>query len=200
MCPGLADHLTDDRLSVAERSALVLDRELYPLGGGYVLPDAIDGLALRAGLVAVSASDRRVAELDTAAWVWGARAVPPAQVELASPIGLAPRLSAVAAGHTREVRLAESDVTRIGSLWITTRARTALDLLRYRDELSYRPEIVRDLVTPSGFAELDRMLNARTRLPHARRARARLARLRIASGLDAHDERIGSPDPAVSHR
>ncbi len=167
----------DGGFSVAERSALVLDHELYPLMLGLMLPDAIDGVALRAQAVATARATRLVAELDTAAWIWGARAAPPPRPEFASPLGLAPRLSATAAAQIREVRFDPDELTEIAGQKITTRRRTALDLVRYRTDTDYRPETVRALIDPSEISLLVMSLSRTRRLPHARRARARLSLL-----------------------
>jgi len=167
----------DGGFSVAERSALLLDHEVYPLMLGLVLPDAIDTITLRAQAAAHSTMTRLVAELDTAAWIWGARTAPPVRPEFASPIGLAPRLSAAAAVRVREVRFDRDELTEIAGQRITTPRRTALDLLRYRTDIDFQPETVRALLTRSDIADVNASLSGMRRLPHARRARARLSLL-----------------------
>ena len=88
-----------------------------------------------------------------------------------------PRLSATAAAQIREVRFDPDELTEIAGQKITTRRRTALDLVRYRTDTDYRPETVRALIDPSEISLLVMSLSRTRRLPHARRARARLSLL-----------------------
>jgi hypothetical protein len=80
----------------------------------------------------------------------------------------------------REVVIAATELTTIGEMQLTTRLRTAVDILRFSP--AFGPEeaqIVRRLMRDGGFGIQDCVadLASRRNLPHKRRALERLARL-----------------------
>jgi hypothetical protein len=80
----------------------------------------------------------------------------------------------------REVVIAASELTTIGDMQLTTRLRTAVDILRFSPLFDTgEAQIVRHLMRDGGFATQDCVadVNSRRNLPHKRRALERLARL-----------------------
>ena len=69
--------LHEAELPLAERMAARLDGELFAFGDGHSPIDEVDGPALRLHAVLGARPPRLIAELATAAWVWGARDLPP---------------------------------------------------------------------------------------------------------------------------
>lgn len=124
-------HLLDSGFSLAERMAMALDGEAYPIDETHAHLDEPETSELRAAaLERQGIHPRLIAERWTAAWLW-----------LALP--LAPRvhtfcvsMSARVQHHRprnrviREVVIDEHDVTMIGGVRVTTLARTTLDLAR----------------------------------------------------------------------
>jgi hypothetical protein len=164
-------------LPLPERMAAALDAELYPLADAHCPIDEIETPALRLAAVLAGRPPRFIAELGTAAWVWGAAPAAPAVIELC--VDLRARARPVAARHAsvREVVLGDDEVQRLGGSRVTTPLRTAVDLARARER--YGPaaaEVARGLARIGGFglAECNAAMDARRNLPAKRRAVERL--------------------------
>lgn len=124
-------------LPVAELYAATRDGDLVKFDDVFICVDEPDRRDLRAGTLAselpgVPAARHLVAIGWTAAWVYGAIDAPPRQHEVCvraderATLRLPPRF------HQRELRLSDSDETRIAGLRVTTPARTVRDLERKR--------------------------------------------------------------------
>jgi hypothetical protein len=169
--------LHEAQLPLAERMAARLDGELYAFGDGHSPIDEVDSPALRLHAVLGARSRRLIAELATAAWVWGAHDLPPARLEFCVDLRARARPTASPAATVREVVLVEGDAVAIGGLRVTSPLRTAVDLARVRDEFAESDrDAVRHLAELAGFdvgACRDFMDRSRN-LPAKRRALQRL--------------------------
>ena len=81
----LPDVLTNE-LPAAELNALRLDATLVPFANAFLVADALGDAADRIHGAFGRHSSRLIAELDTAAWVWGARHSPPTQFEFCASL------------------------------------------------------------------------------------------------------------------
>ncbi|RJL25138.1 DUF559 domain-containing protein [Bailinhaonella thermotolerans] len=103
--------------------------------GGYLFADARRDLISRAGLYARVSRPPAVVCRRTAAFVWGVDVLPPGRhpdawdVELMVPRGHTPARRPGCAVYQGE--LPAGDVTREKGMWVTTKARTALDCGRW---------------------------------------------------------------------
>jgi hypothetical protein len=170
--------LHDTELPLAERMAARLDGELFAYGDGHSPIDEVDGPALRLQAVLGARPVRIIAELATAAWVWGARELPPQRLELCVDLRARARPAASPLAVVREVVLLPGDTVVLGTRQVTTPLRTAVDLARTRDDFTATDrQAVRRL---AGFAGLDlaacvSFMDRSRNLPAKRRAIDRLA-------------------------
>jgi len=165
-------------LPLPERMAATLDAELYPLGDAHCPVDEIETPALRLAAILAGRPERVIAELGTAAWVWGAIPCAPALIELC--VDLRARARPMPAPHAsvREVVLTAVDLQEWGGHRVTTPLRTAVDLARAREPFeAIDQDAVRALARIGGFGLDDclAVMNTRRNLPAKRRAAARLA-------------------------
>jgi len=169
--------LHEAQLPLPERMAARLDGELFAFGDGHCAIDEVDGPALRLNAVLGARPPRLIAELATAAWVWGARETIPSRLEFCVDLRARARPAATPLTTVREVVLVPDDVAALGSYRVTTAIRTAVDLARVRDSFEGDDvEAVRRLAALGCF-DLDacRVFMDRGRnLPAKRRALQRL--------------------------
>ena len=169
--------LSPGAFSLAELSALRLDGDLYALGDGFCLLDTPEDPTLRARSVLGMRSGRLIAELGTAAWIWGASPTMPRSHELCADHALRSRPAARAALVVREVRFDPSDVTALDGWRVTIPLRTAVDLARFRPEFTDADaHVCRELARIGGFSIQDcvDLMDRRPNLLEKRRARIRL--------------------------
>jgi hypothetical protein len=169
--------LTAAELPLAELSALRLDGDVYALGDGFCSLNEPEGPALRARAVLGSRSGRMIAELGTAAWIWGASPTMPLSHELCADHALRSRPAARSALTVREVRFDPSDVASLDGARVTIPLRTAVDLARFRSDYSETDAAVaRELARLGGFTVGDclALMDRRPNLLEKRRARTRL--------------------------
>ena len=169
--------LHEAELPLPERMAARLDGELFAFGDGHCAVDELETPALRLAAVLGARPLRLIAELGTAAWVWGAVDTAPTHLEFCVDLRARARPPATRLATVREVVLVPNDVAAIGPFRATTPLRTAVDLARIRDEFdSDQQQIVRRLAGIGEFgldacqASMDRGRN----LPAKRRALVRL--------------------------
>ena len=165
------------QLPLAERMAARLDGELFAFGDGHCAIDEVETPALRLGAVLGARPPRLIAELGTAAWVWGALDVAPTHLEFCVDLRARARPPATRLATVREVVLLVGDTVSFDGHRVTTPVRTAVDLARIRDPFdAVQREVVRRLARIGGFdleacrASMDRSRN----LPAKRRALKRL--------------------------
>ena len=171
--------LHEAQLPLAERMAARLDGELFAYGDGHSPVDELDGPSLRLLAVLGARPERFIAELATAAWVWGARDLPPARLELCVDLRARARPGPSPSSTTREVVLAPGDTVDLGGRRVTIPLRTAVDLARVREAFTEEDrDAVRRLARLGGFAlpECVAFLDRTRNLPAKRRAVERLAR------------------------
>jgi hypothetical protein len=174
---ALPSALDSTVLSLAERMAAHLDGELYALGAVHCPIDEIETPALRLAGALAGRPSRLIAELDTAAWVWGALPVPPARFEFCVDVRARARPAPSGDADVREVVIADGDLCVLAGRRVTTPLRTALDIARARAGFGpAEAQLVRRLAALGGFGagECRAALDARRNLPAKRRARERL--------------------------
>lgn len=172
--------LTARDLPAPELGGMRLDGEVYALAEGWCPIDELEGPAHRALAVRGERSERLIAELGTAAWVWGATPTLPRLVEFCVDLGARARVRISPIVRVRELVLDPGDRVELGGGAVTSRLRTAVDLARFRDELSTDDETsIFELARQGdfGLAECRELMDRRRNLPEKRRALARLSGL-----------------------
>jgi len=172
--------LTTLDLPAPELGGMRLDGEVYPLAEGWCSIDVLETPAHRARAVRGLRSERLIAELGTAAWVWGATPVLPRLVEFCVDLGARARLRISPLVRVRELVLDAGDRVDLDGGAVTSRLRTAVDLARFRDELSDQDAAsIVELARQGGFGvpECRELMDRRRNLPEKRRALARLSQL-----------------------
>lgn len=175
--PQLPPVLGPEDLPLPERMAARLDGELVALGAGHHLVDEPPTAALRLAAALSGQPSRVIAELGTAAWVWGAVLLPPARLELCVALDARARPPGARRAGLREVILSKAEVRELGAGRVTTPVRTAVDLARARERFAVEDRAaVRGLARIGGFGleECLDALRSRRNLPDRRRAIARL--------------------------
>ena len=175
--PSLPTVLSPAEFPLAELGALRLDGDVYALADGFCVLDEPESPTLRARAVLGSRSGRLIAELGTAAWIWGASPTMPLSHELCADHALRSRPAARAALAVREVRFDPSDVASLDGLRVTIPLRTAVDLARFRPEFTEtEAQLVRELANLGDFTLQDcvELMDRRPNLLEKRRARTRL--------------------------
>ncbi|HEY4152497.1 MAG TPA: hypothetical protein VGM38_04185 [Pseudolysinimonas sp.] len=179
--------LTTRDLPAPELGGMRLDGEVYPLAEGWCSIDVLETPAHRAQAVRGLRSERLIAELGTAAWVWGVTPLLPALVEFCVDLGARARLRISPMVRVRELVLDPGDrvdLTAMGGTLdggaVTSRVRTAVDLARFRETLD--DQDARSIVALArdggfGLAECRELMDRRRNLPEKRRALARLTEL-----------------------
>lgn len=175
--------LADDDLSPVELQAARLDGEVYDLAGAFCLIGELETPAHRARAVLGARSSRLIADLRTAAWVWGAAREPERHEFAVTPDARA-RLAPAAHASVREIVFEPGDVVDLDGHRVTSAIRTVVELARRPDD--YDPELVREVcsVGDVGVGDALDLLAARPGIPGKRLAEQRLSALRSgASGL-----------------
>ena len=170
--------LSSADLPLPELMAARLDGELYPIAEGHCPVDVIQTPAVRLAAALAGRAPRYIAELGTAAWVWGASPVPPPMPELCVELRARARPARPGRAVVREVVLLPFETRRLGRYRVTTPLRTAIDLGRARPTFSADDaDVVRRLAEVGGFTLGDCLaaIAERRNLPAKRRAAARLA-------------------------
>ena len=175
--PVVPSVLTPVDLPLAELCAARIDGELVAVGAGYRSLATIETPELRIRAVLDAESGRLIAELGTAAWIWGAVDVPPTPHEFCCAHTARFRPNFERDALIREVRLDADDVIRLDGRAVTTPLRTAVDLARARPEFGPVERIaVCELAQYADFtlADATALMNRRANLSGKRRALARL--------------------------
>jgi len=178
--PLLPPVLGPDDLPYAELMAAGLDGEVYALGAGHCPVDAIPTPSLRLAAALSGRSGRYIAELGTAAWVWGATPVMPFPFELCVEMRARARPAPTKQATVRELMLRADETCVIGERRVTTPMRTAIDLARVREKFEVADrQVIARLADLGGFtlAECLAAMNGRRNLPAKRRAAERLGRV-----------------------
>ncbi|NEM90230.1 hypothetical protein G3T37_02525 [Galbitalea soli] len=181
----LSPLLSTREFPVAELAALRLDGEGYPVDECVAPLDEVPSAHQRALALTGHLPARSIAELDTAAWVWGALPDPPPVHTVCLDIEARARIAPSHRLRVREVVLDTADVCRVGLLALTSPLRTAVDLARIRtcwDRSDH--EMLRALMSIGRFdaEEFAAMLTRRRNLPRKREALQRLALVGSADG------------------
>ena len=193
----LSSVLTAHDLPIAELSSARLDGELFRLGEFWCPIDVHDRPETRALAVAHLVPRRAIAELHSAAWIYGA-APEPAQHRVCvdtrarAVIATSPRL------QVRELRHVSEDTQRIGDLIVTTPLRTVIDLAKWEPPTALNlPDTLARLLRYGGFDSVDIVLAGLTAQSkaEARRANDRLAAAQLLLGHLAD-----LPDPSPGPR
>jgi len=161
--------LSTGDLPWAELQAARLDGEVYDLGDAFCPIGELEAPRHRARAAIGRRSRRLIAELGTAAWVWGA-APEPEHLQFAVTPDARARLSPDQHVTVREIVFAATDLVELDGVAATTPARTAIDLARFEEP--FQPETVARLAAIAEFALADclAMLESRSGIPSKRRA------------------------------
>ena len=178
--PRLPFVLTARDIPAPELGGMRLDGDVYQLADGWCAIDELEGPAHRAAAALGDRSPRLIAELGTAAWVWGASVTLPRMVEFCVDLGARARVRISPLIRVRELVLDGDDRIELAGAAATSPLRTAVDLARFRDELG--PEESAAVVELAriggfGFDECRELLDRRRNLPEKRRAAERLREL-----------------------
>lgn len=123
-----------DHWPPALRSAATLTGTLVRCGPGFRPVSWPDNAAARCTAIGWLLEDRYAAIENTAAWVWGARRSPGTPLRLMTRRGRAPAwfesVSPDSSVHVSHFKLIPGDVVEIAGFGVTSRQRTAYDLLR----------------------------------------------------------------------
>jgi len=183
---ALSPVLSPRDLPLAELTAARLDGELYSLVDAFCPVDELETPALRARALLSGRSPRLIAELGTAAWVWGAMPVVPTAHEFCADLAARARLAPSSGVVVRELVLDPDDVVEFAGARVTTPLRTAVDLARFRAGFAEGDaDVVRALASIGRFDVDDclALMERRRNLPAKRRAAQRLtAALRRSGG------------------
>ena len=165
--------LSEADLPWVELQAARLDGELYDLGDAFCPIDELEAPRHRARAALGRRSRRLIAELGTAAWVWGA-APQPARLQFAVAPDARARLSPDQHVTVREIVFAPEDLRELDGVKVTTPIRTAVDLARFEEPFS--PEIVARLAAIVEFSLADCLatLESRAGIPLKNRAKQNL--------------------------
>lgn len=168
----LSPVLADADLSPVELQAARLDGEVFDLAGAFCLVGELEAPQHRARAVLGARSPRLIAELNTAAWIWGACDLPE-RLEFAVTPDARARL---APGHhiVREIVYEAGDVVELDGLRVTSPLRTVLELARFAEP--FTPEVVARLTATAGLSLADCVANleGRSGIPAKNRARDNL--------------------------
>jgi hypothetical protein len=166
--------LAGDDLSPAELQAARLDGEVYDLAGAFCLIGELEGPVHRARAVLGCRSSRLIAELGTAAWVWGV-APHPARLEFAVTPDARARLAPREHAAVREIVFEGADLVDLDGCRVTSPLRTVVDLAR--SPAAFDPALVRRRCAAAGVARDDvlHLLAERSGIPGKRLAERRLS-------------------------
>ena len=184
--------LSPATLPLAELYAARNDGDLYSVDECFSPIDSLESVAARAAAVRAISSERLIAERDTAAWIRGARELPPAlHTYCASTSARTRSLSRRAI--VREVVIDDGEIELIAGMPVTTALRTALDItrhsLRFDDEAAQLVRRLLDLGEHS-LCQCVRELDRRPNLPGKKRA---IVRLQIALELPLPSRALPGP-------
>jgi hypothetical protein len=166
----LSSVLDVDDLPAAELEAMRLDGQLFRFAGAWCPVDAPDTPELRARAIMSGRSRRLVAELRTAAWIWGALDATPIPLELCADVRARARSRPGADAVVREVVLSDDDVVRFGDAAVTAPLRTAVDLARAEGD----PACVRRLGKIGNFDRAAALASLEARTLPGRRIASRI--------------------------
>ena len=188
--PRLSPILTTRDLPLAELCAARLDGELAQLDALWCPVDEPQTSAARASAVSLQWPGRLIAERHTAAWIWGAQALPPATHELCSSLGARARPLQHWRVAVREVAIDADEYTWVAGLRVTTPLRTVVDIARSATRFDADERaVIRSLMAQGGVSLDDcrLALDRRRNLPGKRRAWSRIsdAESGALAGVDA---------------
>ncbi|WP_150309257.1 hypothetical protein [Planctomonas psychrotolerans] len=177
--PVLSAVLSPLDLPLAELCAARLDGELYRVDECFRPVDSPSGRAERGAALAAVAPARVIAELGSAAWVWGAVGEPPLPHRFCVDTMSRVHPGAAAGRILREVVVDRDDVVSFGGMPVTSVLRTCADLARFSLFTDADERTVRTLLDLGGRnpGEVVAYLGRRRNLPHKRKAIDRLCAL-----------------------
>ncbi len=169
--------LDQSQLPRAELGAARLDGEVRELAGSYCAVDVHPSAALRGVAIAPLVPDRLVVERLSAAWVHGATPRFPRPVQLCIRSSNRIRDVPSVERRVRQVLLGDDEIVAAGPVQVTSRVRTAVDLVRCEplfDRAVLLGVTTLLLAAESSVAECAHHLQRVPHLPHKHRALQRL--------------------------
>lgn len=187
----LSPVLADADLSPVELQAARLDGEVYDLAGAYCLVGELEAPRHRARAILGARSPRLIAELRTAAWIWGA-CDHPERLEFAVTPDARARLAPGQHIAVREIVYDAGDLHELDGFRVTSPMRTAVDLARFAEP--FDPEIVARLAATAGLDLTDCVTNldGRSGITAKNRARDNLRDALTPFGSQAVETRYTS--------
>lgn len=166
----------------ALRSAAALTGTLVRSGPGLRPVSWPDSPLTRCNAIGDLLTQRYSAIEETASWIWGASRSPGTPLRMITRHGRAPARFETAASavpiHISNFRLQSSDLVEIGEYSLTSRARTAYDLLRSTDPLTRHRVVACRLLLLTEPAGAELVVRHTAQASRADRARVR-ARMRV---------------------
>jgi hypothetical protein len=161
-------------LNPIELQAARIDGEVYDLAGAFCLIGELESPRHRARAVLGARSPRLIAELRTAAWIWGA-VDEPERLEFAVAPDARVRTAPAHDLVVREVVYEPADVIMLDGCRVTTPLRTIIDLARFAEP--FDPPTVARLAAIAGLNRDDCLISLAGRhgIPAKRRARDNLS-------------------------
>lgn len=169
--------LSEHDLPWAELQALRLDGDVWSLGTAMAPFDIPSTVELRAASLRPVLGDRMVAELETAAWVWGASTHPPYRPQACVRADARTSRDPSSPAIVREVVIGADSIAMIGGVSVCTPLHTAIELARAITEwMPAHATIVANLAETGRFtiADVVGAMDRRRNLPNKRRAVHRL--------------------------
>lgn len=122
----------DDRLSRPELMAARLDGHLVEIGEAFMPADAVETRELRAGSLAGLTGSQLALTHESAAWVHGALAEPPARHSVQRCVDTRLHHVLDIRLRYRDLRLPDGDALVVAGVTVSTPVRTLVDLVRDR--------------------------------------------------------------------
>jgi hypothetical protein len=183
----LSSVLTTQDLPIAELSSARLDGEVFGLGEFWCPIDVRDEPETRALTVSRLLPRRAIAELLSAAWIYGA-APEPTQHRVCVDTRARAVIASSSRLAVRELRRVRDDSQVVGGQQVTTPLRTAIDLAKWDspDALNI-PSILVNLLRYGGYSNV---ASAVTGLVARSQAESELARGRLAAAQRLFGEQL----------
>jgi hypothetical protein len=204
MTTRLKSVLGGDDLPLTELCAMRLDGETFPVDACYSSVDEIERPALRAAALAAilpggAMAAGAIASAESALWIYGLRASPPARHVISYSGSERARRAGSIRLLVREIAVLPGDVVQIGVMAVTGPLRTLLDIARLSPVWTQAE--IRMLRSLAEFGkltgdEIQHRLDAQRNLPYKRLATARIATLALGSARADPVNVVDPVDPA----
>ena len=165
-------------LALAELWAARIDGDVVDVGEAFIPADAAETAWMRAMSLRTLLDQELAAVMRTAVWIYGGLAELPDEIEVQSAVTKRVRVPPHSRLQLRDTLLDPADIVRMGSVAVTSPARTLADIARAAAELpeTYEAPLAGLL---SALSADERAAGMHWLTEHPRMAYARLARERL---------------------